>query len=425
MLQNDTDPAEIGAGTEPQAQQVNTDPLALYCTEAQALELLQRAELQADETTEPLRPLLRYIDGRSKETDTGTDYRAADFLCRGTLTMITGQKGSRKSTLVRALCFILLNGKLRGGIQGASPETLTALRPGLKIAVIDTEQHESRVQNSSNWLQSIYRQPQPFEERCEYYSGRGLNTDSLRDLCITICEHSRPDVLFLDVISHFVDDINDQKAAKFMVDFVNQICERYGVAVVGIIHQNPNKEATAADKMAGALGTKLLQAAEAVLHVARAQEGLQEVDADKNPRGFLYGRASVVTFAEYRERWPDITTILLRNENERGAYELSMQPVEIKNEQEKPGLPKMLRAFIQPARIVAKVAADIARAEAAALSPSLELKEQAPAAEPAADGEQVNSPGGLSLEEYNAVLQQANPLEAGADGEQEKDDLPF
>ena len=51
MLQNDTDPAEIGAGTE-QAQQVNTDPLALYCTEEQALELLQRAELQADETTE-------------------------------------------------------------------------------------------------------------------------------------------------------------------------------------------------------------------------------------------------------------------------------------------------------------------------------------------------------------------------------------
>ncbi len=414
MLQNDADPAEIGAGTEPQAQQVNTDPLALYCTEAQALELLQRAKITPGRKIEPLRPLLRYIDGASG--------RAADFLCRGTLTMITGQKGCRKSTLVRALCAVLLNGKLQGS---ESPETITARAAGLKIAVIDTEQHESRVQNSSNWLQSIYRQPQPFEERCEYYSGRGLNTDSLRDLCITICEHSRPDVLFLDVISHFVDDINDQKAAKFMVDFVNQICERYGVAVVGIIHQNPNKEATAADKMAGALGTKLLQAAEAVLHVARAQEGLQEVDADKNPRGFLYGRASVVTFAEYRERWPDITTILLRNENERGAYELSMQPVEIKNEQEKPGLPKVLRAFIQPARIVAQVAADIARAEAAALSPSLELTEQTPAAEPAADGEQVNSPGGLTLEQYNAVLQQKNPLEAGADGEQEKDDLPF
>ena len=403
MLQNDTDPAEIGAGTE-QAQQVNTDPLALYCTEKQALELLQRAELQADETTEPLRPLLRYIDGRSKETETGTDYRAADFLCRGTLTMITGQKGSRKSTLVRALCFILLNGKLRGGIQGASPETLTALRPGLKIAVIDTEMHRSRVAKNFEWLRRSYRQPQPFAERCKYYSGRGLNTDSLRDLCITICEHSRPDVLFLDVISHFVDDINKQDSAKFLVDFVNQICERYGVAVVGIMHQNPNKESTAEDKMAGAVGTKLLQAAEAVLHIQRAPAGLQKVDADGNPQGWLFGRASVVTFAEYRERWPELRTILLQNENEKGELELSLQPVELKTE-DKRKAGAVDTAFLQPVRDVEFAAKQIADRERRAQSP--ELTEQTTAAEPAADGEQ------------------ANPLEAGADGEQEKDDLPF
>ena len=399
MFETDKDPAEIGQGTEQQTEQAqNTDPLSIY--RANALDLLQAAKITPGRHIEPLRPLLRYIDGQSG--------RAADLLCRGTLTMITGQKGCRKSTLVRALCAVLLNGKLQGS---ESPDTLTARAGGLRLAVIDTEQHESRVQNSYNWLQTIYRQPQPFATRCDYYSGRGMDADTLHDLCVTICEQTRPDVIFLDVISHFVDDINDQKAAKYMVDFLNQICERYGVAIVGIIHQNPSPQATAADKMAGALGTKLLQAAECVLHVARVPEGLQKVDANGNTEGFLFGRGSVITFAEYRERWPDIMQILLQNENERGAYELSLQPVTIKNEQPQPGKPKILRAFIQPARMVTEIAQRIASAEAAALSPEIP-------AEP-----QTIAP---TFEEYNAVLQQADTLtDPAGDDEQAQDDLPF
>lgn len=393
MFETDKDPETIGAELE--QQEAKKTALDLY--KRDALDLMQAAALTPEDRPEPLRPLLRYIDGSCG--------RATDFLCRGTLTMITGQKGCRKSTFVRALCSILLNGK----IQSACPHTLTARAGGLRLAVVDTEQHKSRVFRAFEWMQKSYKGTEPFANRCAFYSGRGLDADGLHDLLCTICETTRPDVVFLDVISHFVDDINDQRAAKLMVDYVNQICNEYGCAVVGIIHQNPNKEATAADKMAGALGTKLLQAAECVLHVARTPEGLQQIDADGQSMGFLFGKGSVITFAEYRERWPDILTFLIQNENEKGEYELNLQPVTIKSEG-KQGFAKTLTAFLQPARMVTATAENLQRMEAAAASPLLDLSPEA---------------NGWAAEPEGATLPAAL-LDGGTDAEPESgDDLPF
>ena len=95
---------------------------------------------------------------------------------------------------------------------------------------------------------------------------------------------------------------------------------------------------------------------------------------------------------------------MLQNENEKGELELSLQPVELKTE-DKRKAGAVDTAFLQPVRDVEFAAKQIADRERRVQTP--ELSEQTPAAEPAADGEQ------------------ANPLEAGADGEQEKDDLPF
>ena len=361
MFENTQDPERIEEQQQPPKSVLETYP-------ADAVELLEAAQLTPDEQPEPLRPLLRYIDGRCG--------RAADFLARGTLTMITGQKGCRKSTFVRALCAILLN----GSIQGENPHTLTARAAGLKIAVIDTEQHRSRVYGHYKWLQRLYKGPQPFATRCGYYSGRGMDAESLRALVCTICETAHPDVIFLDVISHFVDDINEQRPAKLFIDFINQLCNKYGCAIVGIIHQNPSKEATAADKMAGALGTKLLQAAECVLHVARTPEGSQEANGVWDDVGPLYGKGSIITFAEYRERWPDLLTLLIRNENERGEFELSIHPAEIKLEG-KPGFAKYLKAFLQPENVVTHTYKQLQQAETAARSPELQPEQPEPEAE--------------------------------------------
>lgn len=376
MINNDKDPAEIVEGTEQEQRQA--DPLALYKDPQQWQNLLQAAELQEGEKVEPLRPLLRYIDGKSTISEACNDYRPVDFLCRGTLTMITGQKGSRKSTLVRALCAVLLNSSLHDGI---CPDTLKALQPGLRIATVDTEQHRSRVANLRNWLQRTYRGTENFADRCGYYSARGLGVDELRALCVAICETKHPDVLFLDVIRDFVEDINNQEQSKFVIDFINNLCNRYGVAVVGIIHQNPSKEATAGDKMAGALGTKLLQAAEAVLHIDRVKPGAKMIDPDKVEKDytgdFIFGRASVITFAEYRDRWPDITTMLLKNENAKGEFALSLQPAQADEKQVAPGLSKTQHFTLQPARLVSAAARQIEEREQKENTPELPIAQAA------------------------------------------------
>lgn len=280
------------------------DVLMQYSGSADSL--LEATAVTGDTDATPLVPLLRYTDGES-------DY-PCDLLCRGTLLMINGQKGARKSTLIRALCLTLLNGNLSGSL---SPYTLTALYPGLRVAVIDTEQHKSRVARSDQWLRNRYKGREDYSDRMFYYAARGLDTQAMGDLLVTICEKKRPDVVVMDVISHAVDDINDQRASKIAVDMFNAILTKYGVALIGVIHQNPSTQATAADKMAGAMGTKLLQAAEAVLNIARVPDGTpcmwdcptwkeesKEADEKNEYLATLWRRGSVVSIVEYRDKWP-------------------------------------------------------------------------------------------------------------------------
>lgn len=60
--------------------------------------LLDKSRVRTDEKPAPLNYLLRYVDGQCD--------RALDFLHRGGIIMLNGQKGCRKSTLARALCNI-------------------------------------------------------------------------------------------------------------------------------------------------------------------------------------------------------------------------------------------------------------------------------------------------------------------------------
>lgn len=310
MFSEDIDPEALDM-----EQYQETDVLRKYPTNARGL--IDLAEITEASDVEPLKPLLRYIDGMSG--------RATDFLARGTLTMINGQKGCRKSTFVRAICKILLNGEL----SEDNPHTLTAKIKGLKVAMIDTEQHKSRLNNVRLWLQKSYTGKEPFAERFKIYEGCGKSRETLHIMAVNICEYYRPDVLVLDVISHFVNDINNQETAQEEVAFINQLCKRYDVAIIGLIHQNPSREPNAADRMTGALGTQLLRAAECVLNVARAAEGTERVDdvGEAWPSApFLYGRGSVIEFTEYRERWPELKNMFLMNENDKGAFELSLHP---------------------------------------------------------------------------------------------------
>lgn len=274
---------------------------------AQAVELLSAAELSPENEPPELVPLLFYIDGQCE--------RETPLLNRGTLSMITGQKGCRKSTFVYALCNVLLNGKM----QSECAHTFTTNKYKLRIAVIDTEQTPARLHSRLKWLQTTYTHGSEFVRNFTMLSAYGKSSYELRNMLVTLCSVKAPDIIFIDVISSLVDEINDQTEAKETIDLLNQICNKYGTAIVGTIHQNPSTKADAADKMQGAIGTKLWQAAECVLNVARAKEEDTLADGTK-----LFANSSVISFVEYRDRLPDVRQILLQNMKDGG---LNLQPV--------------------------------------------------------------------------------------------------
>lgn len=138
------------------------DYFAQYLDYAVSSSILEKTRVSLTQEPEPLIYLLRYVDGRCG--------RAVDFLHRGGIIMINGQKGCRKSTFARALLAIMLNGKLED-----CPPTITARLPHLKVAVIDTEQFAPRIYKHAKWLQKNYKGAVPFDERISFYSVRGYS----------------------------------------------------------------------------------------------------------------------------------------------------------------------------------------------------------------------------------------------------------
>ena len=295
------------------------DYFAQYLDYAVSSSILEKTRVSLSQEPEPLIYLLRYVDGRCG--------RAVDFLHRGGIIMINGQKGCRKSTFARALLAILLNGKLED-----CPPTITARLPLLKVAVIDTEQFAPRIYKHAKWLQKNYKGAVPFDERISFYSVRGYSPQEILALIAAICEETHPDVLFIDVFSNLVYDINSQEESKRAVDLIYKICEVYGVAVVGVMHQNPtrDKDKDPGDKMAGALGTQIERAASCVLNVTKVPAGVEIVEEKENGDliglGFGYNKSSIITFTALRDRYPDVPTMILTNENEKGDLALSIYP---------------------------------------------------------------------------------------------------
>jgi hypothetical protein len=293
------------------------------------IELAQRALVQPSENYTPLQYLFQYVDGCS-------DY-VCNLVARGTITMITGQKGCRKSTFVRTLLQTLLLGSPQSGNRYA----LTSKAQRAKVVLIDTEQDKRRVANTQVFLQRLCTaggkmSTSEFYDRVKCYAVRGWTCADVAKLLDYVCAEHNPDLIVIDVISNLVDDINDQAAAKLAVDNLNNLCKEYNsVAFLGVIHQNPSPTATPNDKMAGALGTKLWQAAECVLHVQAAKKDTFEKQPDNDEITSLNGKGSIITFAEYRERRPTAETMLVRNENEKGQYDTSVAPCLVETKKER------------------------------------------------------------------------------------------
>lgn len=276
-------------------------------------DLLTSRLITPESNPAPLIPLAFFCDGESRDHEGHA--RLCNLFYRGTLTMIKGQSGSRKSTLIRALLSVFLNGD-------SGNKTLTTNGTPLKIALIDTEQHPNRV---SKFIRYIYQTAPSARDCLKAWACRGLAPEDMQGLIKTIATSTEwsPDVVIIDVITHLVDDVNDQKDSKQVIDFLNAVMNTTNAAIIGVIHQNPSSQTYGEGKATGAIGTKALQAAEMELQVERLGAGsFVDTETDRNA-------ASLVTFTKYRDRQPDLPTFLLWNDQSREGLGVKVAPCKV------------------------------------------------------------------------------------------------
>ena len=164
-------------------------------------------------------------------------------MTRGELTLITGVKKTFKTHIYQE---VLKSTLIHGN-------TMFEAAPGLNVLVLDTEQPPSRLQEQYSAMLSAVGLPAsatPSQFRMFYLLGY-----SPQEMIVTLLESTNeyhPDIVIIDGIADFVDDINSYSQCAQLVTTLQKLAMEYDCSVVPIIHQNPGSK-----KERGHLGTIL------------------------------------------------------------------------------------------------------------------------------------------------------------------------
>lgn len=155
------------------------------------------------------------------------------ILTAGSLMVLTGKPKARKTTFLHAfLAAGILNDSI-WNIKVNVPENKN------KIVLIDTEQSHYDLYQTLGRLSAMIGRKLSTVSNFQVYSARAGDVAVICQLIMTICEKN-PDVsiLAIDGLIDLVNDINDVREAKQAITFLKQICDKYQVGIIGIIHQN-------------------------------------------------------------------------------------------------------------------------------------------------------------------------------------------
>ena len=164
-------------------------------------------------------------------------------MTRGELTLITGVKKTFKTHIYQE---VLKSTLIHGN-------TMFEAAPGLNVLVLDTEQPPSRLQEQYSAMLSAVGLPAsatPSQFRMFYLLGY-----SPQEMIVTLLESTNeyhPDIVIIDGIADFVDDINSYSQCAKLVTTLQSLAMENNSSIVPIIHQNPGTK-----KERGHLGTIL------------------------------------------------------------------------------------------------------------------------------------------------------------------------
>jgi hypothetical protein len=155
------------------------------------------------------------------------------ILTYGSLMVLTGKPKARKTTFLHAF---LAAGLLNDSIWNIRV-SLTKTQP--EICLIDTEQSYYDLFQSLKRLAAIVRRPLADIQNFSVYTARA---GDVADICklieLILTNNPKIGLLAIDGLLDLVNDINDVRESKAAITFIKQICDKYNVAIIGIIHQN-------------------------------------------------------------------------------------------------------------------------------------------------------------------------------------------
>ena len=207
-------------------------------------------------------------------------------IARGTLALIQGKAGAHKSRFAETIAELLLS----DGKKDFLGFTRYKMATGYCICYVDTER--STVEDFPSAIQRIregagYGPQQdlpnfyPFSIKMEKRDDR---LDAVKDI-IEIVQDDMQDrgagymdlLIILDVITDCVRSFNNDSDANEFYDYVNRLCESYGVAFLLVIHENPG-----AEKARGHLGTEGLNKVNTQMQIGyEKNDGGEESDLIK------------------------------------------------------------------------------------------------------------------------------------------------
>lgn len=155
------------------------------------------------------------------------------ILTYGSLMVLTGKPKARKTTFLHAF---LAAGLLKDSIWKIRV-SLTETQP--EICLIDTEQSYFDLFQSLKRLAAIVRRPLADIQNFSVYTARAGDVQDICQLIDQILSNNpKIGLLAIDGLLDLVNDINDVRESKSAITFIKKICDKYNVAIIGIIHQN-------------------------------------------------------------------------------------------------------------------------------------------------------------------------------------------
>lgn len=198
-----------------------------------------------------------YNNWESYEVDLSKEYPPVDFLLkhndvgilpRGELIAVTGKAKSGKSYMLSMLTAALLG-------WDDILSSFTALCPGIKILLCDTEMHSSNVaERARKTLRAAGLNALQSHPNYRILSLRELSHAERFDTIEDALKSFKPDITIIDGVVDLLADFNSVEESKACVGRLMRLSSQNKCAIVSVLHEN---KSAMDNNMRGHLGTEL------------------------------------------------------------------------------------------------------------------------------------------------------------------------